>query len=391
MMKEVSMSQGRFRRSVPLAALPGNPLVSVLMPNYNHGTYLEDAILSVLRQDYENIELIVVDGASKDNSLEILRKYEGDRRLRWISEPDEGPGPAINKALRLSRGCIVGIQMSSDAYNHGTVRAAVREFLADPLLAFVGGGIQIIDCEGFTTGKSGEPMEKPDISIDEILGFKNYPPIQASFVRRELAITVRAFDREWCHTNSFLPIMLEASRIGMHSRRVPGLWGYYRWHPEHEGASYRFHKGLAYALDRRLACNLNAERYKDYLTSGQIRLLYREACHLELYRRVVRYHQVFKAIPVLLSYLWFGGSLPPFKRCWFILMSNLASGFELSALLRNRTPMVFRFLRLLRNCFLKRYMGWSVKSGITKRETYREVGTDTRWYLRLARGSCEPG
>ena len=64
------------------------PLVSVVIPSYNQGRFIEDTLLSVKNQDYPNVEHIVVDGGSTDNTLEILRKHEDKYSLKWISEPD---------------------------------------------------------------------------------------------------------------------------------------------------------------------------------------------------------------------------------------------------------------------------------------------------------------
>ncbi len=74
------------------------PLVSIITPSYNQGQYIEETIKSVLSQDYPNIEYIVMDGGSTDNTLNILRKYSN--RIKWISEPDKGQSDAINKDLR---------------------------------------------------------------------------------------------------------------------------------------------------------------------------------------------------------------------------------------------------------------------------------------------------
>jgi glycosyltransferase involved in cell wall biosynthesis len=92
------------------------PLVSIVTPSYNQGEFIEDTILSVKNQDYPNIEHLVVDGGSTDNTLEILRKYENQYNLRWISEPDEGQSDAVNKGFRIARGDIVGWLNSDDVY-----------------------------------------------------------------------------------------------------------------------------------------------------------------------------------------------------------------------------------------------------------------------------------
>ena len=104
--------------------MQGSPLVSIVTPTYNTGRFLEQAIQSVLSQDYENIEYIVMDGGSTDGSLEILRKYEG--RLRWYSGPDRGQTDAINKGFLRSRGGIFAFLCADDTYLAGAVSTAVH-------------------------------------------------------------------------------------------------------------------------------------------------------------------------------------------------------------------------------------------------------------------------
>ena len=77
-----------------------NPRISIVTPTYNSEEYLEACILSIRNQCYENLEHIIIDGGSTDGTLEIIRKYELDYPLRWISEPDGGMYDAINKGFQ---------------------------------------------------------------------------------------------------------------------------------------------------------------------------------------------------------------------------------------------------------------------------------------------------
>jgi glycosyltransferase involved in cell wall biosynthesis len=94
--------------------------VSIITVAFNAEQYIEDAILSVLNQAYSNIEYIIVDGASTDNTLKICKKYK-DKISKIISEPDKGIYDAMNKGVYQASGDIIGILNADDFYAHQNV------------------------------------------------------------------------------------------------------------------------------------------------------------------------------------------------------------------------------------------------------------------------------
>ena len=120
------------------------PRVSIITPSFNQAKFLERTMLSVLGQDYPNLEYIVIDGASNDGSAEIIRKY-ADRLAYWCSEPDRGQTDAINKGFSHAGGEILAWLNSDDTYNPGTVRKAVEFLQEHPEIGMVYGDMAFID------------------------------------------------------------------------------------------------------------------------------------------------------------------------------------------------------------------------------------------------------
>src|SRR5439155_13950516 len=100
------------------------PLVSIITIVYNREAYLEQAINSVLQQSYPNIEYIVIDGGSTDNSVSIIKKYASKIQY-WVSEPDNGIADAFNKGLMKANGNIIGFINADDWYEPIAVEKAV--------------------------------------------------------------------------------------------------------------------------------------------------------------------------------------------------------------------------------------------------------------------------
>src|SRR5882724_9660763 len=107
------------------------PKISVVTPSFNRGRFLEETILSVLNQNYANLEYIIIDGGSNDETVEIIRRYE-DRLAYWISEKDRGQAHAINKGLEKATGDIFAFINSDDLYLPGAFRAVAEYFREHP-------------------------------------------------------------------------------------------------------------------------------------------------------------------------------------------------------------------------------------------------------------------
>lgn len=200
-------------------------LVSIVTPSLNAATYLEQAIESVLAQDYPRIEYLVVDGGSTDGTLELLRRYQG--RLSFVSQPDRGPVEAINRGFELSRGELLAWLSADDYYAPGAVSAAVAEFAAHPEIAVVYGEAEWVDELGRRLGDY--PTAPFDVGRLATECFIAQP---AAFFRRKPFEAVGGLDPRWPHTFdydlwirlarrfpfTYLPRRLAASR--MHRRSI---------------------------------------------------------------------------------------------------------------------------------------------------------------------------
>jgi glycosyltransferase involved in cell wall biosynthesis len=120
------------------------PLVSIVTPSLDQGQYVEEAIASVLAQDYPRIEHIVVDGGSTDGTVEVLKRHP---QLVWVSEPDGGQAAAINKGFRMAHGEIFGWLNADDFLLPGAVSTAVARLTATGA-ALVHGGWRRVEEDG---------------------------------------------------------------------------------------------------------------------------------------------------------------------------------------------------------------------------------------------------
>ena len=136
--------------------------ISIITPSYNQGQFIEETILSVLNQTYKNIEYIIVDGGSTDNTMEIVDKYK-DRIDIIISEKDKGQSDAINKGFKLASGKLIGWLNSDDIMYPNCVEEIVKLYQQHPDGSiYYPSSINYVDSQGkpfyirkrFITGKN---------------------------------------------------------------------------------------------------------------------------------------------------------------------------------------------------------------------------------------------
>jgi glycosyltransferase involved in cell wall biosynthesis len=132
------------------------PLISIVTPTFNCAPYIRDCIESVRSQNYPAFEHIIVDGASSDETVSILREYS---HLKWISEPDNGEAEALNKGLALAKGDIIGWLNADDYYAPNIFTRIAREVDPQKNRHFVYGNTDFVDESGhFVWRKKSRPV-----------------------------------------------------------------------------------------------------------------------------------------------------------------------------------------------------------------------------------------
>lgn len=169
------------------------PLVTIVTPSFNQGRFIRATIESVLSQDYPNVEYIIVDGGSKDETAKVAADYAS--RLNWISEPDRGQSHAINKGFRMARGSILFWINSDDLILPGAVRHAVEGLRANPHAGAVYGEGYLIDEKGRTTRRF--PCTEP-FNLRKLMYVSDYILQQTAYFRRS-AIEQAGYLREDLH------------------------------------------------------------------------------------------------------------------------------------------------------------------------------------------------
>lgn len=120
------------------------PKVSVVIPSFNQGEFIESTLLSIVDQGYPNLELIIIDGGSTDNTVEIIRKYE-EHISYWESKKDNGQSQALNDGFDKATGDIYCWMNSDDTFAPNAIEKSIKTFLAHPEVNIVFGDYLEID------------------------------------------------------------------------------------------------------------------------------------------------------------------------------------------------------------------------------------------------------
>jgi glycosyltransferase involved in cell wall biosynthesis len=199
------------------------PLVSIVTPSFNQERYIEATIQSVLSQDYERIEYLIVDGGSTDGTVEIIKKFAG-RLAWWVSEKDQGQTDAINKGFGRAGGQILAWLNSDDTYEPGAVSAAVKYLSDHPDVGLVYGDCNFIDEDGRVIGKFSSAQ------TDYRLLRRGYVhiPQQTMFFRADWWKQVGPLDPSFYFAMDYDLWTRLAARTEL--RYVPETWANFRLH-----------------------------------------------------------------------------------------------------------------------------------------------------------------
>ena len=192
-----------------LTALPS---ITIVTPCFNAVEFIERALDSVAAQDYPHIEHVVVDAGSTDGTVEILQARSN---IRWISEPDEGQSDAMNKALAMATGDIVGWLNADDWYLPGSFAAIAGAAIANPEAEWFTGRCPIVDNDGTEIRKAVTHYKNALLRAYSFPLYltQNFISCPATFVRRDAYAAVKPFRIDYRYSMDY-DIFLQLARRG---------------------------------------------------------------------------------------------------------------------------------------------------------------------------------
>lgn len=207
---------------------PDQPLVSIVIPAYNGMPYLEEAIESVLSQDYKNIELIVLDDGSTDGTSNFLKKYEG--RFYYESHPNMGQAKTLNKGWLMSRGSILAYLSADDKLTSNAVSTSVNCLNENPEVVLTYADNVLIN----NNSQNIRKLLTPDFNYYQLFLESTTPVAVGSFFRRTAFDAIGGWNSNYKQIGDY-EYHLRLSQLG-HFQRIPEVLGFHRIHEQ--SASY---------------------------------------------------------------------------------------------------------------------------------------------------------
>ncbi|SDS24374.1 alpha-1,3-rhamnosyltransferase [Pseudomonas asplenii] len=217
------------------------PLVTVIIASYNHGPYIEQSILSVLNQTYPNIELLVVDDGSTDDSVERIRRLQAEHGFDFQVQKNQGLTNTLNGAIARSHGSLIAPFGSDDIMLPERIAIQVAHMDGKPEVGICAGNIELIDSEGNLFPEKRQRRDVPFRRLDfddMFLERKPYPPAPTLLIRREALNKVGGFDPQIRLED--LLIELKITRAGYFIDGLGVLMARYRKHATNSYKNHRF-------------------------------------------------------------------------------------------------------------------------------------------------------
>jgi glycosyltransferase involved in cell wall biosynthesis len=258
-------SRPQFDDAVLLNRDESWPRITIVTPSYNQGCYLEQTILSVLNQNYPNLEFIIMDGGSSDNSINIIRKYE-KYLAHWQSYRDSGQAAAIADGFRLGTGQVLAYLNSDDIYLPGTLKKVGTFFNEHTSAQFIYGDCLLIDASS-TVIRRTYPIE---FDRDIFLYESQIIPQQSAFWRKEIYLKVGEIKRALSFCMDY-DLFMEFMLAGITFVRIKDVFAAFRLHGDSKSCRMRsvhdreYHEILAKVIGRPI-------RSRDYMKIPYLRL-----------------------------------------------------------------------------------------------------------------------